>query len=239
MSLQGKRIVVLGGSSGIGLAVAQAAAQGGGAVVVVSSNKARVEAAVASLPNGGEGHAIDLTDEAAVRDLFAGLGEFDHLVYTAAESLSLGPIAETDLTAARKFFELRYWGAYTAAKYGAKSIRPGGSIVFTSGSAGARPRANWSLATSICAGMEGLTRALAVELAPVRVNVVSPGVVRTPLWRDMSEADQEALYKQSAETLLVGHVATPEDIAKTYVYLMDQTYSTGQVAMVDGGWCLI
>jgi len=90
---------------------------------------------------------------------------------------------ETDVAAARDFFALRYWGAFMAAKYGSDHIRPGGSIVFTSGLAGLRPHVGWSLGASICAAMEGLTRALAVELAPIRVNIVSPGVVKSPLWQ--------------------------------------------------------
>ena len=99
------------------------------------------------------------------------------LAFTAGETLQLGRLSETDIAAARAFFGLRYWGAYMAAKYGSSGIRPGGSIVFTSGLAGTRPHAGWSLGASICSAMEGLTRALAVELAPIRVNIVSPGVV--------------------------------------------------------------
>lgn len=239
MTLNGKRIVVLGGSSGIGLAIAQAAARDGAAVVIASSRQARVDEALRILPEGAEGHALDLADEAAVRALFARLGGFDHLVFTAGESLQLEPLASTDIEAARRFFGLRYWGAYLAAKYGAPSIREGGSIVFTSGVAGKRPRPGWSVAASICSAMEGLTRALAVELAPVRVNVVSPGVVKTPLWAGMPEADRNALYRQAAGNLPVGHVGEPDEIAEAYLYLMRQSYATGQVVVVDGGACLV
>ena len=87
--------------------------------------------------------------------------------------------------------------------------------------------------------MEGLTRALAVELAPIRVNIVSPGVVRTPLWAGMPEADREALYRQMAETLPVGHVGEAAEIAEAYLYLMRQGYGTGQVVTVDGGAVLV
>jgi NAD(P)-dependent dehydrogenase (short-subunit alcohol dehydrogenase family) len=235
MTLQGKRIVVLGGSSGIGLAVAQAAAREGAAVVIASSRRARVEEALKTLPEGAEGHALDLTDEPAVRALFAGLGRFDHLVFTAGESLQLDRLASTEVEAARRFFGLRYWGAYVATKYGSSSIREGGSIVFTSGIAGQRPRPGWSVAASICAAMEGLTRALAVGLAPIRVNIVSPGIVKTPLWAGMAETDREALYQQTAERLPVGHVGEAAEIAETYLYLMRQSYATGQVLVVDGG----
>jgi NAD(P)-dependent dehydrogenase (short-subunit alcohol dehydrogenase family) len=238
MTLNGKRIVVLGGSSGIGLATAQAAAKEGASLVIVSSNQSRVNEALAKLP-GAEGHAADLTDPAAVEALFARIGAFDHLVFTAGETLQLGPLASTDLATARRFFDLRYWGAYLAAKHGSPNIRPGGSIVFTSGLAGQRPHAGWALGASICSAMEGLTRALAVELAPTRVNIVSPGVVKTPLWANMSEADRATLYQQMGEKLLVGHAGEPEEIAEAYLYLMRQTYGTGQVIVVDGGGTLV
>jgi NAD(P)-dependent dehydrogenase (short-subunit alcohol dehydrogenase family) len=128
MTLNGKRIVLLGGSSGIGLATASAAAQQGAEAVIVSSRQARVDAALATLPAGAEGHAVDLTDEAAVQTLFARIGAFDHLVFTAGEPLQLGLLANTDMTAARRFFELRYWGAVLAARHGSGGIRAGGSI---------------------------------------------------------------------------------------------------------------
>jgi NAD(P)-dependent dehydrogenase (short-subunit alcohol dehydrogenase family) len=239
MTLNGKRIVVLGGSSGIGLATAQAAVREGASVAIASSRKARVDEALATLPAGTEGHVLDLADSAATQALFARLGSFDHLVFTAGETLQLGPLATTDLDAARRFFTLRYWGAYCAAKFGSGGIRSGGSIVFTSGVAGRRPHPGWSLGASICAAMEGLTRALAVELAPIRVNIVSPGVVRTPLWANMTEADRAALYQQISDRLPVGHVGDAAEIAQAYLYLMRQTYSTGQVLVVDGGAVLV
>jgi NAD(P)-dependent dehydrogenase (short-subunit alcohol dehydrogenase family) len=238
MTLNGKRIVVLGGSSGIGLATAQAAAREGASVVIASSNPARVNEAVSQVPDA-EGHAVDLTDPAAVEAVFARIGAFDHLVFTAGESLLLNPLASTDLATARRFFDLRYWGAWLAAKYGSPNIRPGGSIVFTSGLAGQRPAAGWALGSSICSAMEGLTRALAVELAPLRVNIVCPGVVKTPLWGNMAEADRAALYRQMGDKLLVGHAGEPEEIAEAYLYLMRQTYGTGQVIVVDGGGALV
>jgi NAD(P)-dependent dehydrogenase (short-subunit alcohol dehydrogenase family) len=239
MTFDGSRIVILGGSSGIGLAVAQAAAQAGATIVIASSNRARLDAALATLPKSAAGHALDLRDEAAMQALFGEIGPFDHLVYTAGEALQLGALAETDLAQARGFFDLRYWGAYAAAKHGSRSIRPGGSIVFTSGTAGQRPQAGWSLGASICSAMEGLTRALAIELAPIRVNIVSPGFVRSPLWDPMPEAQREALYREVGEKLPLGHVGEVEEIATTYLYLMAQSYGTGQVVTVDGGGTLV
>jgi len=239
MTLNGKRIVVLGGSSGIGLAVAQAAAREGGSLVIASSNRARVDAALKNLPDGAEGHAVDLSSEAAIQSLFAALGGFDHLAYTAGENLQLATLNELDLDWARGFFAVRYWGALAATKHGAPFIRPGGSVTLTSGLAGTRPRAGWSVASSICGAMEGLTRALAVELAPVRINIVSPGVVKSPLWDAMPQDEREALYAGMAEKLLVKHVGEPEELAESYLYLMKQSYGTGQVIGVDGGGALV
>src|SRR5262245_27274075 len=118
MTLDGKRIVLLGGSSGIGLATAQAAAHEGASVVIASSRKTRVDQALATLPAGSEGHVLDLANADAMQKLFARLGGFDHLVFTAGETLQLSRIANTDVEAARRAFDLRYWGAYLAAKYG-------------------------------------------------------------------------------------------------------------------------
>src|ERR1700733_9001291 len=130
MAFNGERIVVLGGSSGIGFATAQAAAREGATVVIASSRKARIDEALATLPTGTEGHVLDLADGDATQALFARLGSFDHLVFTAGETLQLGSLATTDVEAARRFFTLRYWGAYCAAKYGSSKIRKGGSLGF-------------------------------------------------------------------------------------------------------------
>jgi NAD(P)-dependent dehydrogenase (short-subunit alcohol dehydrogenase family) len=239
MSLQGKRIVILGGSSGLGLAAARAASAEGASVVIASSRKDRVDAALGMLPAGTEGHVIDLSDELKVKSFFAQLDRFDHLIFTAGETLRLGPLPETDMAAARRFFDLRFWGAYMAAKYGSGSIRSGGSIVFTSGTAGARPRSGWSLGASVCAAMEGLTRALAIELAPIRVNIVAPGMVKTPLWANVPEDQRENMYRQAGERLPVGHVGEADEVAQAYLYLMQQTYITGQALKVDGGGTLV
>lgn len=239
MSLKDKRIVLLGGTSGIGLATAQAAAKEGAAVVVVSSRRSNVDKAVASLPKNAEGHAADLSSEDAVRGLFERIGAFDHLAFTAGETLQLGELSATPLEAARQAFKLRFWGAFAAAKYASKLIRPQGSIVLTTGIASLRPRKGWSVAASLCGAMDALTRALAVELAPVRVNAVSPGVVRTALWDNMPAADREAMYRDIGAALPVGRVGEVCDIAQTYLYLMREGFSTGQVIVVDGGTVLV
>ncbi len=238
-NLQNQRVVLLGGTSGIGLATAQAAQAAGASVVLVSSRTQSVANALAQLGERAEGHALDLTDEAAVQRLFERLGPFDHLVYSAGDPLPMGLLAETGIDAVRKAFDVRVFGAIAAAKQAMPHLRPGGSVVLTGGVASLRPQKGWTVAASLCGAMEAFTRALAVELAPVRVNLVSPGFVRTPLWNHMPEAQREAMYSDVGGKLPVGRVGEPQDIAQTYLYLMTNPYSTGQVIVVDGGGVLV
>ncbi len=224
MVLKGKRIVVLGGTAGIGLAVAQAVAAEGARVVVVSSRAARVREALANLP-GAEGRATDLRSEASVRELFAGLGALDHLVFTAGEELLLSPLAELDLTRARDFFELRYWGALGALKAARPHLARDGSIVLTSGTASLRPPPGFVIGAGICAAMEAATRALAVELAPVD----------TGLWSNLPEAARLRMFTDAAAKLPVGRIGKPADVAEHYLGFMRGAYVTGQSLVVDGG----
>lgn len=238
-SVKGKKVVILGGSSGMGLATAKAAAAEGAQVVIVSGNAARLRRAVAELPGIGSGMQADMADEKAVKRLFEAIGTLDHLVFTAGENLLLGKLSETELSVARKFYNVRIWGAMAAVKYAAPRLNAGGSIVLTGGIASPRPNAGWSVGASICAAMEGFTRAMAVELAPLRVNLVSPGVIRTNLWSGMAEAEREAFYDQVAAALPVRHVGEADQLAQTYLYLMKQPFVTGQILVTDGGAVLV
>jgi NAD(P)-dependent dehydrogenase (short-subunit alcohol dehydrogenase family) len=239
MKLNGQKIIVLGGTSGIGLATAQAAAEEGAKVLVVSSRQDSVDQALGVLPANSSGEVVDLSRENAIAEFFRKVGAFDHLVYTAGESLKLAELGDLSIDEARQFWNVRYWGAFAAIKFGSPNIRPGGSVVLTTGIAGTRPRKGWSVAASICSAMEGLTRALAVELAPIRVNAVSPGVVRSPLWNSMSEADRAAMYRDVGAALPVRRVGEVADIAATHLYLMRENFSTGQTIVVDGGAVLV
>jgi NAD(P)-dependent dehydrogenase (short-subunit alcohol dehydrogenase family) len=236
MTLNNSKVVVLGGTAGIGLAIARGAAAQGATVVIASSNRARVDAAVKSVPRA-EGHVVDLRDEAAIASVFERIGAFDHLVYTAGDSLVIGPLGELDLAASRRFFDVRYWGALAAVKHAAKRVRS--SITLTSGTAAHRPHPGWTLGASVCGAMESLGRALAAELAPIRVNVVTPGIVETELWADMPADARAGLFEQFAKTLPVRRIGQPDDIAAMYLAVMTNPYVTGQAIVVDGGGVLV
>jgi NAD(P)-dependent dehydrogenase (short-subunit alcohol dehydrogenase family) len=237
--LSNQRVVVLGGSSGIGLEVAQQVAAQGATPIIASSNADRVKQALATLDGKAEGHTLDLSNGQEVPRFFEKLGQFDHLVFTAGDTLQLNELVATDLDKARHAFELRYWAVLAAIKYANSHIRKGGSIVLTTGIAGERPHKGWALAASVCGAIVALTRALAVELAPIRVNAVSPGVVRTNLWKSLQDSDREAMYSQVGESLLVGRVGEASEIARAYLFLMEEGYSTGQTVVVDGGGVLV
>jgi len=238
-ALKDKVVVVLGGASGIGLATAQAAAERSAVVIVTSRSGERVAQAVQRISGSAHGEVIDLENEEETRALFKRVGAFDHLVYTAGNELLLSPVAHVDLAAARGAFEVRIFGALGAVKHAATAIRPGGSIVLTHGIAGARPQSGWAVGAAVCGAMEAMTRALAVELAPVRVNAVSPGVVRTPLWNPIPEPEREALFREAGAKLLTKRVGEAREIAEAYCYLMENTFTTGQTLVVDGGGVLV
>jgi NAD(P)-dependent dehydrogenase (short-subunit alcohol dehydrogenase family) len=229
MDIKDQRVVILGGTSGIGYATAALAASRGASVVVVSSSPTRVASAASAL--GVTGLVADL--RSAPVSLFEEIGPFDHLVYTAADPLSLTPLDDLDAGTVQKFFGLRYFGALAAVRAARPFLRPGGSITLTSGTAADRPGAGWAAAASVCGAMDALTRALAVELAPLRVNAVKAGVTRSPLWGEGAEVEE--MYATIGKSLPLGRVGEVGDVAEAYLYLIGQRYATGTIATIDGG----
>jgi NAD(P)-dependent dehydrogenase (short-subunit alcohol dehydrogenase family) len=238
--LKEKRVVVLGGSRGIGFAVAEQAAVAGANVIIVASQAKGVADAVERLPKGTIGRAVDLRSADGVRELFAELGDIDHLVYTAGEPIPFGPrLVDLDLVAARDYFELRYWSVLNTVQAARPHLRSGGSIVLTSGTSARHPPAGFAIGASICGAIESLTRALAVELAPLRVNVVVPGMVDTELWSGVPSEAREDMFRHVGGKLPVGRVGRPADIAEAYIAFLRGAYTTGQSVVVDGGSVLV
>ena len=238
MPLADQRIVIIGGSSGTGLATARAAAAAGAAVTIASSDQGRLDAALAGLPGNCDGAVVDTRSEAAVAALFARAGELDHLVYTAGDALGQRALKDLSVDEARQLFGVRFWGAVAAVKHAAPRLRSGGSIVLTSGTIGVRPTPGAALAASGAGAIEGLTRGLAVELAPIRVNAVRPGVIRTPMWNQIPEPQRETLFATLAERTLTKTIGEADQIAMTHLFLMENRFVTGTVLTVDGGFVL-
>jgi len=236
LSLDGKRVIVIGGSSGIGFAVAALSREAGAEVVIASSNVANVDAAVQRLP-GVMGGAIDLRDEVSVAGFFEKQGAFDHLAITAGDwsANMFAATRDVDLAAARDLLAVRFWGVLAAVKHGSRTIASNGSITLTSGALSYRPRKGSALATAMGGAVEHLTRGLAIDIAPVRVNAVCLGLVLTDQVKQMPE---ERLQMYVAG-LPLPRAASPTEAAAAYVYLMLNTYTTGQILPVDGGGSLV
>jgi NAD(P)-dependent dehydrogenase (short-subunit alcohol dehydrogenase family) len=238
MSLRNAHVLVIGGTSGIGLEVARAVANRGAAPIVVSRHQSSVDRALAELPDGARGATVDLADPSALERLAEKVGDVDHLVYTAGESLEFTQLADLTPAVINGFFQTRFVGALSAVRVFRSRIRAGGSVTLTSGTAAWRPGFG-ALPVSVCGAMNALTTALALEIAPIRVNAVAPGLIRTPLWDAMCEADRDALYYQETQRIPLGRIGEVEDVARAYVYCMDQAFSTGTVLTVEGGTLLV
>lgn len=236
MELSGKKVVIIGGTSGIGRAVAARCSALGADIVVASSSAAKVDAARADLPAGSVAVAVDVTDEMQVAALFEQVGSFDHLVYTAGD---WGPMAgsrlrDLDLDRAGQVFAVRFWGALAAAKHAHPAMVPGGSITLTDGLIAHRPRPGAAVNTAMAGAIEHLVTGLAVELAPVRVNAVCPGLIATDALAAMPAERIATMTGRQA----VPRAGSPDEAAEAYLYLMRGTYTTGQVIRVDGGMSL-
>lgn len=238
MNLQDSRVLVIGGSSGIGFAVARAALEQGARVTVASSDSAKVRRAVERL-GGGSAATLDVTDEAGVQKFFASAGTFDHIVFTAADwaQVDHSTFADIDLEAATTLFRVRFWGAMAVAKHGARHVTAGGSITLTNGMAAHRPQKGMAIATAMAGAVEHLVLGLAVELAPVRVNGVCPGAIHTEAWDQVPAAFRGVQEARLAKQLLT-RAGEPAEAAEAYLYLMRGSYTTGQVLRVEGGWTL-
>ncbi|RUW35073.1 SDR family oxidoreductase [Mesorhizobium sp. M1E.F.Ca.ET.041.01.1.1] len=241
-TLRDKKIIVVGGSSGIGFGVAAAALEGGAKVVIAGRSADKLKAAVAKLAGAGRvmGVAADMANEADVARLFDEAGAFDHLVATAGTPPPNYPIGEADMDFVRQFVDGKLVGAVMLAKHAVRTLRKGGSMTFTSGINKDRPPVpGGSVVSAIAGSFTYFARALALELAPTRVNIVSPGWVDTEMWDEIVGEAKTGYFDQMAARLPAGRVATPADIAPAYLYLMQNAFMTGETIHIDGGQRLV
>ncbi|KGM51411.1 short-chain dehydrogenase [Lysobacter daejeonensis GH1-9] len=231
-TLASQRVLVVGGSSGIGAAAAKALLALGAEVTIASRNQAKLDAAAADIGAGVRTATLDATDDAAVQAFFAQAGTFDHVVVSAAQTPS-GPVRGLALADAYAAMDSKFWGAYRVAR--AADIAEGGSLTLVSGYLSVRPSKGAVLQGAINAALEALARGLALELSPVRVNAVSPGLIATPLWSKMDEAERQKMYDAAAARLPARRVGQAEDVANAIAYLIGTPYATGSTVRVDGG----
>jgi NAD(P)-dependent dehydrogenase (short-subunit alcohol dehydrogenase family) len=230
MTVAGKKVVVIGGSSGIGLATAGLAKRQGADVTIGSRSAAKLAPVaerlrVTAIP-------ADVTSDQSVIELFRQTGPVDHVVLTAAQ-LRTGPFKTVAMDDVRATMEAKFWGAWRVAREA--EIRPGGSLTLVTGFLSVRPRPNSAIISAANGALESLARALALELAPVRVNAVSPGVIDTPIRAAMPEEARREMLAKTAASLPVGRVGMAEDIAQQILSFMTNGFATGSIVYVDGG----
>ena len=232
--LAGKKVVVVGGSSGIGLSTAELAKREGAEVIIAARNADRLNAVAERL--GVKATPADVTSDESVASLFRSCGPVDHVVVTAAQ-LRTGPFKTVAMEDVRATMEGKFWGAWRVAR--AAEIRPGGSLTLVSGYLSIRPRPNSAIIGAANGALELLARSLALELAPVRVNAVSPGIIDTPIRAAMPEAARRDMLARTAASLPVGRVGVGDDIARQILAFMTIGFATGSIVYIDGGALII
>ncbi len=230
IDFSGQRILVVGGSSGIGFATARLATQLGASVVIASRSLEKLSAAAAAI--GVHSRALDLTDNAAVETFFADSEAFDHIVVTGSQ-VGMAAVRDLPLDQALAAMGSKFWGFYHLAR--AAKIAPGGSLSVVSGFLAHRPAAGRALMGAINAALEALVRGLALELKPVRVNAVSPAVVATEMWAGLDEAARLAMFERVSASYPAGRPGHPAEIARQLLLLAATPYATGTVVVLDGG----
>ena len=234
MTLSSKKVVVLGGGSGMGFAIARQAIEAGATVVIVGRTEAKLASAIKALGTAASYKVFDLADEEAVKAAFAAIGPIDHLVSTAAH-LTFTPVADVTTAQVHDMLGSKFWGPLYAAKYAAPQLAKNGSITFLSGLAAYRPAPGATIVAALNAALEGMAMGLALELKPVRVNVVSPGVIDTPTWAFLSDEDRKGLFATVAAQLPVGRVGEADDVAEAVLAVIRNGFINATVINVDGG----
>lgn len=231
--LSGSTVLVVGGSAGMGFAIAGLARQRGAQVIIAARNAEKLHAATEKLGAGVRALPVDTTDEASVRALFEAAGEVDHLLIPGT-ALRLGPWRTMPLEDVMFSLRGKFVGPFLCARH--VRLRPGGSLTFWSGILSRRPGQNDALLAGVNAAVEGMTRALAKDLAPIRVNCISPGMVAgTDAYLSMPEAAREGMYAAIAKKLPAGRVGAPEHVASLALEVATNPFLTGTVIDIDGG----
>lgn len=242
--LSGQVVMVIGGGSGMGLAIARSALDVGATVWIAGRSRARLDKALADTGSAMDGRlrsaVVDIANEDQVGDLPRETGQVDHVVVTAADIAGYQPIGALDLDAAKRVIESKLIGPLLIAKHARTAISENGSLTFTGGIASERPAPGGSVVAAVNGGLIALTRALALELAPVRVNTLSPGWVEdTPVWDTIAGKNKNAVLAQMAAKLPGGRVGRTSDIARAALFIMRAKHMTGTVLAIDGGQRLV
>jgi NAD(P)-dependent dehydrogenase (short-subunit alcohol dehydrogenase family) len=229
------RVVVIGGSSGMGLATANLLSAEGAQVIIASRSRDKLDKALHAIGGNAEARQLDFSKEDAVREFFSSLDAFDHLVLMAAGLPAWGKLSDIQSPALESAFKTKFWGYFLCAKYGAPLIRGGGSILFTIGGAARSAIPGTAGVSAVNGAIMCMAMTLVKELAPIRVNILSPGLVDTPAYDWMSAEEKKVFFEKMGGNLPVGRVGKPDELAQAALYLLSNSFTTGAILDVDGG----
>ena len=236
--LLGQTVVVIGGSAGIGLETARRARAEGADVVLTARDPERLERAALAL-GALSSAAFDATDFARLDQFFEDLpGPVDHVMVTAGGPY-YAPLATMDFAEARRDLDGHLWLLLHVARQAIDKVRPGGTLLFIGGTGGRRPAVGLSIVSTMTVGLPALTKGLALEIAPIRVNLIAPGFVDTPLSASILGDQLEARREELRATLPIGRVVEPADVAALAIHIMTNTALTGATFDIDGGQQLV
>jgi NAD(P)-dependent dehydrogenase (short-subunit alcohol dehydrogenase family) len=238
MRLANKVVVVVGGGSGIGLAVAKLAHREGASTIILGRSLSKLKQAKDAVGENVKAIAIDVMDETAIAKAFAKIGDFDHL-FISAQDATTATLSATTIEKLRPTLDSKIWGALQVVKHSSDRIRTNGSITFISGLAGRRGYAGFAVSGAANAGIEAVARNLAVELAAIRVNTVCAGVIDTEMLDKVFGEKRGEIVKAIATKLPVQRIGKPEEIADAVLFLMGNGFVTGATLLIDGGDALV
>ena len=229
--LNKKKIVIVGGSSGIGLNLSQHLLNRGAKIIIGSRSSEKLKTASSVLNNKVSSLQLNASDENSVCEFFNEIGEFDHLVVTIKPEHVISEFVDTDITGIRHAFESKFWGQYNLVLHCLKTISKQGSIVLTSGIASKRSYKGFSGVAAINGAIESLVKSLSGEINPVRINVVSPGFIE----RYSNDEERYNTIKVLGANPLINRLGTQDEVSQAYIYLLENNYTTGSLIVVDGG----
>ncbi len=235
VDLKGTVTAIIGGSTGIGLATAQAVAEAGGRVAITGRSRDKLDRAAATIAGDVSTHAFDGRDGDAMATFFTEIGSLDHLVLTMSAGGGMAPLTELDDDRFRAVFDNKFWPYVSAVRHAMNVLRENGSVVMVTGAAARKavPGAAGIAATN--GALMAMLGPLTLEMAPRRINAVSPGVIDTPYWESVADDRRDALFEMAAHQLPVGRVGSPEEVAEAVVFAMTNRFTTGAIIDCDGG----
>ena len=233
----GRTVVLIGGGTGIGRSVAGLVTAAGGEVVLGGRTAATLAGAAHELGPRARWHLVDTSEQSSIEQFFADIDRV-HGLFTTAATYVTGSIAELSIEEAATPFESKFWGQYRVVKTAVPKLAEDASVVLMSGAASVRPAGSAPAYVAANAAVEGLARGLALELAPIRVNALSPGTVDGHLWNQRAPEVRRQAFEHIAAAATLGRAVTEREVAEAAVYLLLNTGTTGSTLYTDGGYSL-